>query len=169
MLLPALVVSALLSMPATVPADLPAGEPAAKARAEERVVWTNEAVEQLSGGITVFEPAMPALAAPETAPAPAPSYVFERDPEWYRRQLTPLEEQVSAINAKMAQIRTTLSDPLRYGSAAFPFGEAAIGRPRLSPENELAMLEQERATAMAEIDRIRDLARQNWLPPAVAR
>jgi hypothetical protein len=134
-------------------------------------VWTNEEVARLSGGVTTFEPTGGAVPqpAPETPVAPARSYTRELDPQWYRQQLTPLEDQVAAIAAKMTQIRTTLADPLRYGSAAFPFGGADAGRPRLTPENELALLEQERTALQAEIARLSDLARQNWLPPAAVR
>ena len=175
MILPALVVSALLNLPAVLLPAPPTAEPAkpaaAKPRAQERIIWTNEEVAQLPGALTTFEPSASTVpeSAAEAPVAPPFSYVHERDPQWYRQQLAPLEEQLAAINAKAAHLRTTLSDPLRYGSAAFPFGEAAVGRPRLSPENELAMLELERAAVQAEIARLSDLARQNWLPPAVVR
>ncbi len=175
MILPALLVSALLSFSAGARLATPAAEPAksvaAKPRAQERIIWTNEVVAHWPGALTPFEPALsPAPEAPaEAAAAPTFTYIHERDPEWYRDQLAPLEFQLTMIGRKMAEIRTALSDPLRYGSAAVPLGEAAAGRPRLSPENELAMLEQERTAVQAEINRLHDLARRNWLPPGAAR
>jgi hypothetical protein len=180
MLLPAIAVSVLLSISASLPATTGVAEPksplaaaAAPARPQQPRVWTNDAIEQLPDAEVSSE-------ADATTPAPQPSpaeelaaqpslYNPQQDPEHYRELLAPLEAQLASIAEQAALIRTTLADPLRYGSAAVPFGDAAEGRPRLSPENGLLLLESRRLAVEAQMAEIRAQARQNWLAPGVVR
>lgn len=125
----------------------------------ERIVWTNDHLEQRFG-LTPTEPFEPA-AAPEPR-----RYVREQDPAWYRARLAPLEEELAAVEARAARIRQFLAAPRDYAQP----GLVLRLRPmRLSPENELELLAARRGELLAGIRTLQQQARRHWLPPGALR
>lgn len=139
--------------------EAPAPAPAAKP-AVDRIVWTNDHIEQR------FGPSLPEPSAPEPAEPVRRRYVREEDPAWYRARLAPLEAELTAVNARAVRIRQFLAAPRDFASPGLVLRQRPM---RLSPENELTLLAARRAEVAARISAIRDEARRHWLPPGAVR
>jgi hypothetical protein len=139
--------------------ESPAPAPAAKP-AVDRMVWTNDHLEQR------FRPSHPEPFAPEPAEPVRRRYVREEDPAWYRARLAPLEEELAEVQARAARIRQFLAAPRDFASPGLVLRQRPM---RLSPENELALIAARRAELAARIGAIQDEARRHWLSPGAVR
>jgi hypothetical protein len=139
--------------------------PAIPAAPQQRIVWTNDEL----AGTALHSAAVSQIGHPasfEFAPAPRPPYQKELDPEWYRERLAPLETERDGINARIVAIRAALANPLAYQEPGLRLDRSHL---RLSPQNELALLEARRAELELQIRRILDEARRNWILPGLLR
>jgi hypothetical protein len=138
--------------------------------AEKKVthVWTNEDIERLreKRGISVF--GMPPIVELENRkPTPAtPSYDKEKDPSWYRAQLSPLRSRLNHIDTQIQGLQ-------KYRSiTAYMVGGIIVpqlaGLP-LNPEGQIKQLEARRLEIVERINSIEDLARHNDIPPGEIR
>ncbi|MCL6564829.1 MAG: hypothetical protein K6U09_00235 [Acidobacteriia bacterium] len=131
----------------------------------QRTVWTNDTLEDASlqsAAVSQFgDPA--AFPSP---PAAGVGYRKELDPAWYRERLAPLEAERDAIVARIAVLRTALADPMAWHEPGLRLDR---GHMRLSPQNELALLEARQAELLAQIEAIYDEARRHWIPPGWLR
>lgn len=155
------VLAAAMAAGVAAPNAVEAPAPASAAKpAVDRVVWTNDDLEQR------FGPSRPELFVPEPAEPARRRYVREEDPAWYRARLAPLEEELALLQARAARIREFLAAPRDFASPGLVLRQRPM---RLSPENELTLLAARRAELTARISAIQDEARRHWLPPGALR
>jgi hypothetical protein len=138
------------------------------AEKKSKHVWTNEDLERLRdrpGVSVVGMPASvePAKKGPTTAVAP---YDQEKDPSWYRRQLSPLRARLNEIDAQIRELQ-------KYRSiTAYMVGGVVIpnlaGVP-LNPEDQIKQLEVQRREIASRIGALEDLARHNDIAPGEIR
>lgn len=132
---------------------------------QQHTVWTNDEL----AGAALPRAAVSQIGNPaafEFAVAPRQPYRKERDPEWYRERLAPLEAERDGISARLAAIRAALANPLAYQEPGVRLDRSHL---RLSPQNELALLEARRAELELQISSILDEARRNWILPGLLR
>ncbi len=126
----------------------------------QRTVWTNDTLEEASlqsAAVSQFgDPA-----AFSFSPAARVGYRKELDPAWYRERLAPLEAERDTIAARIAVLRAALADPMAWHEPGLRLDR---GHMRLSPQNELALLEARHAELLAQIGTIYDEARRHWIP-----
>lgn len=131
----------------------------------QRTVWTNDALEEASlqsAAVSQFgDPA--AFSSP---PAAGAGYRKELDPAWYRERLAPLEAERDTLAARIAVLRAALADPMAGHEPGLRLDRDHM---RLSPQNELALLQARHAELLAQIDAIYDEARRHWIPPGWLR
>ncbi len=147
----------------TVIGPVPSGKPAAAV--QQRVIWTNdELADPALQDAAVSQ--IGASSAFEFAAAVPPAYQKELDPEWYRERLQPLEAGRDAITARIAEIRAALANPLAYQEPGLRLDR---GHLRLSPQNEMVLLEARRTELDAQISAILDEARRHRILPGLLR
>lgn len=171
---------ALAAHPANSIAQTTTETPAAGAQTTnpppaQKKVWTNDDIDQLrdseAGGISVVgnTPAPPsdATANQKGAGAPAkpgaaePKVPKEKDPEWYREQLTPLYAALSKINDQIAAAQSAVDGDTR-GDAGVSMNVRA---PAGTPQEQLVALQKEQSAVQGKIDDLLDMARHNDIPP----
>jgi hypothetical protein len=144
--------------------------------APQQKVWTNDDIDQIrnqgAGGISVMGPAAPAPSATTTQkgtaaakPAAAPKVPNEKDPEWYRKQLTPLYEKLDQISQQMATAQAAVDGDSRGDSGVSMGARAPAG----TPQEQVVALQKEQADVQAKIDALLDLARHNDIEPGALR
>lgn len=155
------------------------------AKPKEKKVWTNDDLERLPRwtiSTASSEPAPPrparaeveeaetaeatAEAASAKKPAeekPASKPPKEQDPEYWRRQLAPLRQQLQDVESQISRIRSS--------SGQAETGGLNVARPGgpLGPENTIEQLERRRASLQQQIDSIEDQARRYGIYPGVLR
>jgi hypothetical protein len=144
-----------MTMTSTVPAPAP----------PQRTVWTNDALEDAvrqSAAVSQFGDPTAFVSAPTTPTG----YRKEFDPAWYQERLAPLEAEREAVAARIAVIRAALANPMAWHEPGLRLDRESM---RLSPQNELALLEARQAELQAKIDAIYDEARRHWIPPGWLR
>jgi len=132
------------------------------ARAQGRVVWTNDTVAALHGSVSFFTVSASQPAEAESAPA----YVKEFDPEWYRARLAPLREELDELAAHSARLRAFLANPRDRAEPGLDLSRPSGG---FSPENQLEQLARRRAVLEQEISEVEDQARRFAIAPGWLR
>ena len=131
-------------------------------------VWTNEDLERLreKRGISVVG-LPPIVESEKRKPTPAAStYDKEKDPAWYRAQLSPLRSRLNRIDSQIQELK-------KYRSiTAYMVGGIVVpqlkGLP-LNPEGQIKQLEAQRLEIVQKINSLEDLARHNDIPPGEIR
>src|SRR3984893_309816 len=131
-------------------------------------VWTNEDLERLREKPGVSVVGMPPSVEPDKKrpTTPAAPHDQEKDPSWYRRQLSPLRVRLNDIDAQIRELQ-------KYRSiTAYMVGEVVIpnlaGAP-LNAEDQIKQLEVQRRDIALKIGEIEDLARHNDIAPGEIR
>jgi hypothetical protein len=131
-------------------------------------VWTNEDLERLRDKPGVSVVGTPPSVEPDKKKptTPAAPYDQEKDPSWYRRQLSPLRARLNEIDAQIRELQ-------KYRSiTAYMVGEAVIpnlaGAP-VNAEDQIKQLEVQRRDIALRIGEIEDLARHNDIAPGEIR
>ncbi|MCL6480286.1 MAG: hypothetical protein K6U02_01030 [Firmicutes bacterium] len=131
----------------------------------QRTVWTNEALEDAAQPSAAVSQIGDPTAFVSTPAIPG-GYRKEFDPAWYREQLAPLEAESEAVAERIALIRAALANPMVWHEPGLRLDRESM---RLSPQNELALLEARQAELKTKIDAIYDEARRHWIPPGSLR
>jgi hypothetical protein len=153
--------------PAPAVSSTPAAQsqPTPIANAKPAKVWTNEDVGKLSGdGISVVgKPASPNTSSTSAKPR---GYSMEKDPNWYRKQLQPLQAEIDQLNAQIEKTKAFLSgDHVNDTSGTI---RAYYGLPG-NPQDQLKKLESRRDKDVATVNDLLDRARRNDVPPGALR
>lgn len=91
---------------------------------------------------------------------------MEKDPNWYRKQLQPLQAEINKLDAQIEKTKAFLSGervndaPASYGAY---YGTAG------NPQEQLQKLEDQRAKDVAKVNDLLDRARHNEIPPGDLR
>jgi|ERR1700719_176279 hypothetical protein len=132
----------------------PAQAPAApKSNARPAKVWTNDEIDTLRYDHSV---SVVGNAAPRNVSAKASTaHPQEKDPAWYRKQLTPLRADIEKLDPQIAKFKAFLSgenvsDPSTMHRQLVP-----------SPQDQLKQMEAKRKEDEAKIDDLLDRARHN--------
>lgn len=138
---------------------------AATPKARPAKVWTNEDMGKLSGdGISVVGKS-PTPNASATSARPR-GYSMEKDPNWYRKQLQPLQAEIEQLNAQIEKTKAFLGgDHVKDTSGTVQAYYTAAG----NPKDQLQKLETRRDKDVAKVNDLLDRARQNDLPPGALR
>jgi hypothetical protein len=144
------------SSPQTQAAPIPNAKPAK--------VWTNEDVGTLRQrnrvSVVGKNPPQKVSTTSNTPSKPLPP---EKDPAWYRKQLTPLQADIDKIDPQIAKLKTLLSgqtvnDQLNAHRQANP-----------TPKDQLEQLEAKRKADEGKIDDLLERARHNDVQPGDLR
>ena len=153
------------------PAPAAYSTPAAQSQAAPIVnakpakVWTNEDVGKLSGdGISVVgKPASPNTSSTSAKPR---GYSMEKDPNWYRKQLQPLQAEIDQLNTQIEKTKAFLSGDNVNDTSGTVL--AYYGFPG-NPQDQLKKLQARRDKDVAKVDDLLDRARHNDIPPGALR
>jgi hypothetical protein len=134
------------------------------ANAKPAKVWTNEDMGKLSGGVSVVgKPPSPNASSTSAKPR---GYSMEKDPNWYRKQLQPLQAEIDQLNAQIEKTKAFLSgDHVNDTSGTI---RAYYGVPG-NPQDQLKKLEARRDKDVATVNDLLDRARHNDIPPGALR
>ena len=135
------------------------------ANAKPAEVWTNEDVGKLSGdGVSVV--GKPASRNASSTSAKPKGYSMEKDPNWYRKQLQPLQAEIEQLNAQIEKTKAFLSgDHVNDTSGTVRAYYSAAG----NPKDQLQKLEARRDKDVATVNDLLDRARHNDIPPGALR
>jgi hypothetical protein len=136
------------------------GQAAPLANAKPAKVWTNDEIDTLrdNHGVSVV-----GNLAPRKVSATSKPYSREKDPAWYRKQLTPLRADIDKLDAQIARLQAFLS------------GENVSDAPTMhrrlvpTPQDQLKQLEAKRQADGAKMDDLLDRARHNAIEPGSLR
>lgn len=156
------------SQPAATAQPATAGAPSSQAppatplpNAKPAKVWTNDEIDTLRNdhGISVVGKNQTAqnVSAKTTVHSP------EKDPAWYRKQLQPLEAEITKLDGQIAKLQAFLngenvSDPATMHRRMVP-----------TPQDQLKQLEATRAKDVEKVNDLLDHARHNDIPPGELR
>lgn len=136
------------------PAQAPRQTPAApKSNAKPAKVWTNDEIDTLRNNHSV---SVVGNRTPQNVSAKASiAHSQEKDPGWYRKQLTPLRADIEKLNPQIAKFKAFLSgenvsDPSTMHRQLVP-----------SPTDQLKQMEAKRKEDEAKIEDLLDRARHN--------
>jgi len=140
-------------------------QPAPIANAKPSKVWTNEDLGKLSGdGVSVVgKPASPNTSSTSAKPR---GYSMEKDPNWYRKQLQPLQAEIDQLNTQIEKTKAFLSGDHVNDTSGTVL--AYYGFPG-NPQDQLKKLEARRDKDVAKVDDLLDRARHNDIPPGALR
>jgi len=110
-------------------------------------------------------PAPAAEKKPTAAPAPPPALPRERDPEYYRTRLRPLQSELAQVERQIADIQRARAGK---GGGGAGVGLTA-GNPGVDPRDTLAGLQRQRDQLRAQIAALEAEARRNGLSPGQIR
>jgi hypothetical protein len=133
-------------------------------KAKPAKVWTNDDLNTLHAGrgVSVVGKNAPTGSASSSAKSPP----WEKDPAWYRRQLQPLQAEISQLDGQIAKTKAFLSGDKIEDSAA-PY-RAYYGLPG-NPQDQLKKLEAKRESDAEKLNDLLDLARHNNIEPGALR
>jgi hypothetical protein len=139
--------------PQTPAAPLPNAKPAAK-------VWTNDDI-----ATAHTKPGVPPAAnhAPQKVSVTSKTYSQDKDPAWYRRQLTPLRDEIDKLDPQIAKFKAFLSgelisDPPTVHRQMVP-----------TPQEQLKEAQTKRQADSEKIEDLVDRARHNGIEPGALR
>jgi len=134
------------------------------ANAKPAKVWTNEDMGKLSGGVSVVgKPASPNTSSTSAKPR---GYSMEKDPNWYRKQLQPLQAEIDQLNTQIEKTKAFLSGDNVNDTSGTVL--AYYGFPG-NPQDQLKKLQARRDKDVAKVDDLLDRARHNDIPPGALR
>jgi hypothetical protein len=144
--------SAAPPTPQSQAAPLPNAKPAK--------VWTNDDIDTLRNNHNV---SVVGNRPPQNVSATSKKYSLEKDPEWYRKQLTPLRAEIDKLNGQIARMQAFLngenvSDPASLHPKMVP-----------TPQEQLKQMEAKRQADVAKVDDLLDSARHNGVEPGALR
>ena len=145
-----------------------ATKPHAGSTPEANGTWTNEDLQRLNkvpGLISVV--GQPSTEASQSAYAPAPHSMTE-DPNWYAVRAVSLKARLEAEQADLRKFTQTLDDAreLKSTTGGVNLAEDDIG---ITPEATIEILQNRVRETQRELVALKDLARQNDIPPGVLR
>lgn len=141
---------------------------AGPARVKANLTWTNEDLERLSkfpGLISVV--GQPSNEASQGVDAPAPKSITT-DPGWYAARAASLSARLEAEQANLRDFTRALDDAreLKSTTGGVNLAEENIG---ITPEATIEILQSRVRKTQSELDALKDLARQNDIPPGILR
>lgn len=129
-------------------------------------VWTNDEIDTLrrESSVSIVGENVPQKAA--SASAKAKGYSLEKDPNWYRKQLQPLQVEIDKLDAQIEKTKAFLSgervsDPPASQDAYYGFAG--------NPQEQLQQLESQRDKDVAKVNDLLDRARHNDIRPGDLR
>ena len=149
--------------PATASAPVDQGQSATQPKAKPVKVWDNDQVNMLSNDHSVSvvgSKAQPGAVAVKKALPP------EKDPAWYRRQLQPLQAEITKLDGQIEKTKAFLSGEKVNDPPADK--HAYYGLPG-DPQEQLKQLEDKRAKDVERVNDLLDRARHNEIPPGELR
>jgi hypothetical protein len=147
---------------ASVPAQQ--SQAATQTKAKPAKVWTNDDLNTLHDGRGVS--VVGKNAPTGSASSSSKSAPWEKDPAWYRRQLQPLQAEISQLDSQIAKTKAFLSGE-RVEDSAAPY-RAYYGVPG-NPQDQLKKLEAKRESDAEKLNDLLDLARHNNIEPGALR
>jgi hypothetical protein len=144
----------------SAPPAPPPAKAAPVANAKPAKVWTNEEMDTLRDdhGVSVV-----GNHTPQNVSAKSKSYAQEKDPAWYRNQLTPLRAEIEKLDAQIAKLKAFLNGE--------NVGEQATLHRKLvpSPQEQLKQMQAKRQADAEKMDDLLDRARHNGIEPGALR
>jgi hypothetical protein len=146
--------AAATQQPSATSAPPPPTQAAPLANAKPTKVWTNDEIDTLryNHGVSVV-----GNHSPQNVSATPKATSFEKDPAWYRKQLTPLRAEIDKLDVQIAKFKAFLS------------GENVSDAPTMhmqmvpSPQDQLKQMEAKRKTDEEKMDDLLDRARHNGI------
>jgi len=143
----------------TAPGNASAGQAPAATKATPAKVWTNDDIATMP--YSHSNPATGSQGIKNASTTSKPSQ--EKDPAWYRKQLTPLNAEIERLDPEIAKLKAFLSgenvsDPPTTHHQLVP-----------SPKEQLQQMEAKRQADAAKIDDLLDRARHNGIEPGQLR
>jgi hypothetical protein len=143
--------------------------PPEKAKPESKKtkkVWTDDDLQNLHGksGVSVVGNALGVDDA-DKAEAKQASYVQEKDPNWYHKQLMPLRAEIERLDKEITKTREFMNGG-HTGEGQLKVNVFSVP---MNPTNHIAQLEKRKATVQSKIDALEDQARRNDIPPGALR
>jgi hypothetical protein len=147
------------------------GEKAKSKKAKK--VWTNEDLERLRegspisvmGGAAAKGAGAEAAGGGEKAEAGGAPYIKAKDPQWYRQRMGSLRAELEKIESEISHLRKFVENPYT-GQAGLSVNQE---NGRLSPANQIELLERRRNEVRRQMDDLEDEARRNGIPSGVLR
>lgn len=138
----------------------PQSQAAPLPNAKTAKVWTNNEIDTLRNSHRV---SVVGNHPPQNVSATSKKYSLEKDPEWYRRQLTPLRAEIDKLNGQIARMQAFLngenvSDPASLHPKMVP-----------TPQEQLKQMEAKRQSDVSKMDDLLDSARHNGVEPGALR
>jgi hypothetical protein len=133
---------------------------APKAKAKPAKVWDNDEIGTLRNGHGV---SVVGNRAPQHVSAKSKTYSQEKDPAWYRKQLTPLRAEIDKLDGQIAKMHAFLSGE--------KVSEQTSAHPKItpSPQEQLKQMEDKRAKDVETVNDLMDRARHNDIAPGDLR
>ena len=158
--------AAASTAPAPVPAPASAQSQAAPIpNAKPAKVWTNEEVGALHDGLSVVGKNGPQNAS--STSAKPKGYSMEKDPNWYRKQLQPLQAEIDQLDVQIEKTKAFLSgehvNDTSSGTVRAYYSAAG------NPQEQLQKLEARRDKDVTKVNDLLDRARHNDIPPGALR
>jgi hypothetical protein len=137
----------------TAPPPAPQAQAAPLPNAKPAKVWTNDEIDVLRNNhsVSVVGNRTPQKVSATTSTV----HSQEKDPAWYRKQLTPLRAEIDKLDAQIAKFKALLS------------GENVSDAPTMhmqmtpSPQEQLKQMEAKRQADATKMDDLLDRARHN--------
>jgi hypothetical protein len=129
-------------------------------KAKPAKVWDNDEIGTLRYGHGV---SVVGNHSPQNVSAKPKAVSQEKDPAWYRRQLTPLRADIEKLDAQIAKMQAFLKGE--------NVGEQASLHPKIipSPQEQLKQMEEKRAKDVETVNDLMDRARHNDIAPGDLR
>lgn len=150
--------------PATASVPAGQGQSATQPKAKPAKVWDNDQINMLSNDHSVS--VVGAKATPGGAATTTRALPPEKDPAWYRKQLQPLQAEITKLDAQIEKTKAFLSGEKVNDQPADK--HAYYGVPG-DPQQQLKQLEEKRAKDVEKVNDLLDRARHNDIPPGELR
>ena len=138
----------------------PQAEAAPIPNAKPARVWTNDEIDTLRNNHSV---SVVGNRPPQNVSATSKGYSMEKDPAWYRKQLTPLRAEIDKLDGQIAKMQAFLSgenvsDPASLHPKRIP-----------TPQEQLKQMQAKRHADQQKIEDLLDRARHNDVEPGALR
>jgi hypothetical protein len=151
---------------ASSPSASPQSQAAPIPKAKPAKVWTNDEVNVLKNGPGV---SVVGKSAPQNASATSTKvkgYSQEKDPNWYRQQLQPLQAEIDGLNAQIEKTKAFLNGDKVNDQPASTHAYYGVAG---NPQDQLEKLEAKRDKDVEKVNDLLDRARHNDIPPGALR
>jgi hypothetical protein len=127
-------------------------------------VWTNDEIGALHDGVSVVgKNASQSTSATSAKPK---GYSMEKDPEWYRKQLQPLQAEIDQLNALIEKTKAFLNGDRVNDTSGTVLAYYSVPG---NPQDQLQRLEARRDKDVAKVNELLDRARHKDNPPGALR